>query len=199
MGYRISWLAAKALSKSALLAHFELRDTGVLDEANEAPFSVAELPTGWTVLWSDDQAFANIERASGLSHLAPVISCWVNETVMFSSAYYFEGGDFKWFAGHNAQDGIFDLQFEGELPEQFSTIRDSLLAQQQSEGGDASDVDFVFDIPLELARSICGFKHDLWKFEWGEPQFFAVEPTAEYRHDKPSKARGFLSRLLGRT
>jgi hypothetical protein len=198
MGFRISWLAAKGLSKSALFAHFGLHDTGVVDEANESPFSVAELPTGWTVLWSNDQKFANIERATELSRLAPVISCMVNETVMFSSANYFEDGTYKWFVGHNAQEGMFDLQIEGDLPSQFEDIRTSLMQQQDSEGGDAADVDFIFDIPLELARTVCGFKHDMTQFDWGEPEFFEAKPIEQTTQGMTAKPPGLFSRLFGR-
>ena len=175
MGYRISWLAAKGLSSNALLDHFDFRSTDERDEANEAPFSTAELPTGWTILWSNDPTFANVERCQRLSEKAPIVSCWVNETVMLSSANYFEGGNYLWFVGHNAQEGQYDLQSDGSLPPQFDAIKERLTHQQDQGGGDKADVDFIFDIPLELAHSICGFKHDMWKFEWGEPEFFIAE------------------------
>ena len=130
MGYRISWLAAKGLSSNALLDHFDFRSTDERDEANEAPFSTAELPTGWTILWSNDPTFANVERCQRLSEKAPIVSCWVNETVMLSSANYFEGGNYLWFVGHNAQEGQYDLQSDGSLPPQFDAIKERLTHQQ---------------------------------------------------------------------
>ena len=174
MGYKISWLAARGMPPESLLDHFGLMSTGEADEANEAAFSIAELPTGWTILWSNDQAFPTIACCQALSYIAPVVSCWVNETVMFSSCNYFENGDSRWFVGHDSQNGIYHIESEGILPSKFTEVSERLFAAQESEGGEASDVDLVFDIPLELAESICGFKHDKWQFDWGEPKFIAA-------------------------
>lgn len=188
------------MPKSALLDHFGFRDTGENDEANEAPFSVAELPTGWTVLWSNDQTFAKIETCTPLSLKAPVLSCWVNETAMFSSANYFDRGHYLWFVGHDAQRGMNNLESDGELPDQFSSIRDRLIAEQDAAGGEDADVDFIFDIPLELAQSICGFKHDLCDFEWGSPSFTAVDAKGVVvQPHKIKEKSGWLSRLFGKS
>jgi hypothetical protein len=32
--------------------------------------------------------------------------------------------------------------------------------QQVAEGGEAAGVDYLFEIPLEVAKSLVGFKHD---------------------------------------
>jgi hypothetical protein len=199
LGFRISWIAAKGMSKADLLGHFGFRDTGEKDEANEAPFSVAELPTGWTVLWSNDQTFAKIEICTPLSLKAPVLSCWVNETVMFSSANYFDQGNYLWFVGHDAQRGMNNLELDGDLPSQFSNIRDGLVAQQVAAGGEDADVDFIFDVPLELAQSVCGFKHDLCDFEWGTPEFSVVDNADFTEQTSEVKAKsGWISRLFGK-
>lgn len=180
MGYRITWLAVKGLSKSNVLAHFGMRDTRQIDEANEAMFSIAELPTGWTILWSNDPTFARVAVCTPLSLKAPVLSAWVNETTMLSSANYFERGQYLWFVGHDAQKGMDDLDWEGDIPSQFETIKNRLMTAQAANGGSQSDVDFIFDIPLELAQSICGYKHDLCEFEWGSPTFTVVEAKSSW-------------------
>jgi hypothetical protein len=46
-----------------------------------------------------------------------------------------------------------------------------LLKEQDSNGGIEADDDYVFDIPVELASMICGYRHDRWKFDWGQPSF----------------------------
>ena len=40
-----------------------------------------------------------------------------------------------------------------------------------------ADVDFVFDVPVQLAAELCGYQHDRWKFDWGEPVFSRLEPA----------------------
>lgn len=199
MGYRISWLAAQGLSTERLLEHFGLQLSDEPDEANEAPFSFAALPTGWTVLWSNDPTFAKIEYCQPLSRLAPVVSCWVNETMMFSSANYFDDDQYLWFVGHDAQKGIYNLEYDGELPPQFEAINGRLNEQQDAAGGEKSDVDFMFDVPLELAQSICGFKHDCWKFDWGEPKFFVANIAVSTNGSTEEKTGSWFSRLLGKT
>lgn len=197
MGYRISWLAAEGADKATLLDHFGLVSTGEPDEANEVAFSVAELPTGWTVLWSNDPTFASVERCQPLSKLAPVLSCWVNETVMFSSANYFENGNFLWFVGHNAQEGLRNLESDGSLPAQLDDIKARLLAEQDAEDADSAEVDFVFDIPLELAQSVCGFKHDQSEFDWGTPQFVGAERSAPIDVRSNPAKKSWFARLIG--
>jgi hypothetical protein len=190
MGYRISWLGARGLPKTDLLHHFGLVDSGIYDEANEAPFSAAELPTGWTILWANDPAFATIARCTELSLRAPVVSCWVNETAMVSSVNYFEAGDYLWFVGHDFQKGPDDLVFEGEVPPSFEEIRGRLDAQRLSYGDTQPAVDFIFDVPIELAQSVAGYRHDQVAFDWGTPQF--TEATVA-----PERPGGMLQKLFG--
>ena len=190
MGFRISWLGARGLLKTDLLDHFGLADSGIHDEANEAPFSAAELPTGWTILWANDPAFATIERCTGLSQRAPVVSCWVNETTMVSSVNYFEAGDYLWFAGHDFQKEPDHLVFEGEMPASFGEIRTRLDAKRLSYGDTQPAVDFIFDVPIELAQSVAGYRHDLVAFDCGTPHF--TEATVA-----PDSPKGMLQKLFG--
>ena len=79
---------------------------------------------------------------------------------MFSSATCFENGELVWRTEHDAQKSIYDLTSSGELPAAFSEIVASLKQQQDDEGGSSADVDFIHDVPLTLAKSMVGFKHD---------------------------------------
>ena len=190
MGFRISWLAKQA-SKGSLLTELGFSDTGVPDEANEAPFSVAELPTGWAVVWSNDASWANIALCEPLGWRSPVVSCWVNETTMVSMINYFDGDDY-WFVGH---DAAYDRSIEGEVRPEFQDIVNRLSAEQAaSEGSEPEAIDYMFDIPIEIAQRITGYRHDLWQFAWGSPFFTVVEPIATVPHAAKA-ARGFGDRL----
>jgi hypothetical protein len=61
---------------------------------------------------------------------------------------------------HDAQEGIFNLVATGDLPNSFDQLRRSKFREQESAGGQAANVDFVFEIPLLLAKELTGFKHD---------------------------------------
>jgi len=39
-------------------------------------------------------------------------------------------------------------------------MADGLAAKQKAEGGKTAEVDHYFDIPLNAAKAITGFKHD---------------------------------------
>lgn len=65
-----------------------------------------------------------------------------------------------WRIEHNAQQGIDHLNASGSLPESFPTIRTECAEEQEQAGGKEADIDYFFEIPLQTANSIVGFKHD---------------------------------------
>jgi hypothetical protein len=77
MGFSISWLGFKALSKTEVLRRTGLRDTGLSDEANESSFSIAEIPTGSTILFSNDFDYGSAEHLIALSTGATVLACQI--------------------------------------------------------------------------------------------------------------------------
>jgi hypothetical protein len=177
MGYAISWMALKGKAKSNVLASLELHDTGQPDDANESPVSGAEFPNGWYVLFLNDYSHPLVEPSSveRLSHGCEIIVCLVEEHVMASSAAMYQNGRRTWEIMHQGDgDNVYDLTVEGTPPHTYEALRQRLTKQQQDEGGRAAEVDYIFDIPLELAFEICGYRHDRWKFDWGRPNFTAL-------------------------
>jgi hypothetical protein len=79
---------------------------------------------------------------------------------------------------------------EGDVPEVFHTIRKEMEEVQQAEGGDNADVDYLFEIPLKVAQSLVGFKHD-------EDSAHLIGGIFHVMSRIPPKA-GILSRLLKR-
>jgi hypothetical protein len=92
MGFSISWVAFRNLSKAEVLKRSGLRGSGAEDEANESAFSLAEIPTGWTVLFSNDFDYGAPEHLIKLSSSAVILSCQAEEHVMFSGAYCYANG-----------------------------------------------------------------------------------------------------------
>jgi hypothetical protein len=220
MGFKGSWIGFKGVNKAAVLAHLGFRDIGKPDEWCEAPFSLAEIPTGWTILFSNDFDFASAEHLSQMSANMTVVACQVHEGIMFSSAYGYENRQERWGVWHDGGGrGTRDLTTVGSLPAAFVDIRQRQLAQQDAEGkrlaalppaqqdGDKTDsrllqlqnllspqlqagsklkmldpnamaVDYIFDIPVDLAEAMTGYRHDRVKFTWGEPRFTIVERAA---------------------
>ena len=90
--------------------------------------------------------------------------------------------------GENGPQG---LEVEGTPPEVFPAIRKEMEEMQRAEGGDQAGVDYIFEIPLGVAKSLVGFKHDEICNRLIGNQF-AVMSRA------PIPPQSILSRLFGR-
>jgi hypothetical protein len=88
-----------------------------------------------------------------------VITCTVEEHVMFSESSGWRDGKSLWLVTHKADDGP-GLEATGSLPPQYASIRDHFTALQQAENDAEAEVDYLFEIPVELARSFAAYKHD---------------------------------------
>lgn len=94
---------------------------------------------------------------------------------MFSSCHAAQDGKMLWNVWHDAQKGIYDIHSSGAVPREFDGIVASQKAEQDAHGGAKSDVDYVFDAPIDLAALFTGYRYDRWRYSWGEPQFTVIE------------------------
>jgi hypothetical protein len=62
---------------------------------------------------------------------------------------------------------------------------------QAAEGGDAAEVDYIFEIPLLVAKALVGFKHDERCDLMEDPAFQILSRTEAQRP-------GIFSRLFGK-
>ncbi len=180
MAFQITWLAVHGKDKMDVLDSMHLRDTGILDEAAESPICAAPFPDGWTIIVLNRFAHPFAEDASLMlfSQDCRVIACHVEETAMFSAAQLYENGKRQWAVIHDSQAGEYHLDVEGRPPDELVEIIER-QTQHQREDGEASGADYMFDIPLELAESHCGFRHDLMSYDWGDPRFTELEERME--------------------
>lgn len=158
MGFKISWLAVQGADRAAMLDHLGLADTGEVDQANEAPFSVADLPTGWTIVWANDFDYADDQRASRLSALGPTLSVQLHEGVMYAQARYYTFGERRWSIVYDSDEDKIDQ--DGALPVQAAEIEAACRAEQAAADAAGEPVSHLFDFPLRVAKSLCGFRHD---------------------------------------
>jgi hypothetical protein len=117
-----------------------------------------------------DSSLVAQQTLTAISKDADAIACSVEEHVMFSHASFWSRGSEVWSVTHDAQQAIDHVDASGQLPAYFPEIRERLLSQQAAEGGDEAGVDLIFDLPLETAKRVTGFKHDAV----GEPARFDV-------------------------
>ena len=162
MGFSITWCAVRESDAPSILDRLGLAPTGATEEMPDSPMSMAHLDTGWRVLWINEYASSLLapERLRDLSTDHDMLLCMIEEHVMASSSEYWTGGRRAWWISHRGDDGPKGLDTDGALPECFASIRAEMEATQRAEGGDDAEVDFIFEIPLKVAETLVGFKHD---------------------------------------
>lgn len=158
----MSWAAVKGGTAESIHDALSLRSTGAREEIPESDITGAELPFGWYLVTSNRDGLQLTADATltRISRVGEVVMCFVEEHVMCSFAARWREGQHVWSVCHDAQRGVENLEVDGDPPASFIAIRDRLLAQQTAAGGQAADVDYIFDIPVELAHSLTGYRHD---------------------------------------
>lgn len=198
VGFSLSWFAVRGLTRDAALTELGVEPSG-RTYVDPPRFGVADLPGGWLLFVFDDdlkQAFAAPFVA--LSKHGPAVACAIEEHVMFQEARGFDAGAEVWRVTHdpNAGESLYHLDVEGAPPIQLEEIRTAAMAAQDAEGGEDADVDLIADVPLKLARSLCGYKHDEVGPE-GMSEFMELRRPKATGEGGPVKT-GFFARLFGR-
>lgn len=180
MGFAISWLALIGKTPEKALAELSLGCTGATEMFPESAMTAARLPSGWFLLFANkfDSPLVSEERLRTLSAGCQVVSCQVEEHVMYSSASCHVNGDQTWRVEHDAQTSIYNIESKGSLPAAFAPIYESLKNQQDTDGGAAAEVDYIHDVPVSLAEAIVGFRHDRDIAGAGEEPFEVLATTS---------------------
>jgi len=95
-----------------------------------------------------------------VSSAGELVYCYVEEHVMYSSAASWKDGKQIWSVIHDAQNGIRHLDVSGDVPKVLAVIAEKLNAEQDAYSDKKPEVDYIFDIPVELAKELTGFRHD---------------------------------------
>lgn len=162
MGFAMSWLAVSGAPPAQVLEALGLVRTGVMEEFPESPLAWAALPNGWAVFVAQQTGAPLIARetAARLSQGGVVVAGMVEEHVMCSEAVGYTGGRMQWRVSHDAQRDWQHLDTEGTLPAEFDAIQAQCRASQAAEGGEDSEVDYIFEIPVLLAQQLTSFRYD---------------------------------------
>jgi hypothetical protein len=162
MGYAITWCAVRESAADQIVKMLGLTPTGETEQFPESLISMGRFDTGWRVVWYNRYScpFLREEDLAKLSLGQDVLLVLVEEHVMASSSALWSEGKRKWSVSHEGEDGPRGLSVVGDAPEALAAIRTEYEERQIAEGGDDADVDYIFEIPLKIAQSLVGFKHD---------------------------------------
>jgi hypothetical protein len=162
MGFAITWCAVPEAAADGFLHRLGLTDTGETEEVPDSLIGVARLDTGWRLLWYNEYDYPFLSEAQRQDHSRhhDLLYCLVEEHCMASSSEFWSLGSRMWWISHEGINGPKGLDYSGALPNHFQQTRSEMEAAQKESGGDKADVDYLFEIPLRVAKSITGFKHD---------------------------------------
>jgi hypothetical protein len=162
MGFAITWCAVREENAEQFLRELGLSPTGSTEEFPESLISIVTLDTGWRVLWYNSYgcSFLEAKDLARISADKDVVLCMIEEHVMAVSSEMWSGGKRTWWLSHEGEYGPKGVSTDGDLPESFPAIRREMEQKQLAAGGDNAEVDYIFEIPLRVAKSLVGFQHD---------------------------------------
>lgn len=171
MGIKASWIGVRGGSEVEIFERLGLVETGEIAFGGAAHLCCAQLTSGWFIVQGPEE-YVNPERLELASANGEVVSCTAYETVMFSEAYGYRDGGMVWSVSHDPDRSENDLKIDGSPPPELGAIQRRLMEQQAQEEG---EVDYVFEAPLEIVRTICGYRYDQGNLP-PETVFRVVEP-----------------------
>jgi hypothetical protein len=162
VGQALSWIAVKALPEAELAKALRLRKTGKQSDATGAALVGRPLEDGWYLVIANraDDRITQRKTLKLLSRSCQAIACCIEEHVMFSSCALWRNGRQVWSVRHRGDRSSLDLVEAGRLPAEYAASRDHFIGKQKAAGRQEADVDYVFELPLQLAKQFVGFQHD---------------------------------------
>jgi len=162
MDLSYSWLAIRGVGPQRVHETLGLAPTGVFASAPEEAGEIggADLPGGWRLIFSRRFDYADHAPLEKLSVGGELITCCVNEPMMYSSVSRWRSGRRDWYFVHDGNIGIQHMHIEGEPPAAFHEIANRLNVVQAEGAGLAIEIDHIFEIAPQVAEALTGFRRD---------------------------------------
>jgi hypothetical protein len=156
MGLNLCWIAVQHGQQAAILDRLGFEAIGETGDEIGVDYACAVLANGWFVFVTMDRSFLKDRLLAKVSSDGLWLGCEMSETVMFSRARAFQDGTLLWSVFHDPDQDRRGVLVEGVPPPEFRDIRQRLAAEQAMANDDT--VDLMFDLPMELAASVCGYR-----------------------------------------
>lgn len=191
MGLSASWICARGVTRADALENLGFVGTGKAVDPCQASFSCADRPDGWLTISTTNAGWLLPQKVKALSSGGLAVGCFLEDHVMVSGACAYDHGRQLWWVTHESEHGSAHLDSGGELPAVFESLKSEALRKQRDEDAGRNAVDFVFEVPMELAASVCGYRPD---DDMPDYEF------TELRLAKPAKKGllGVIGQLFGR-
>jgi hypothetical protein len=178
MGYSLSWIATKGLVKDTVYSRLRLSTASDPARRRENHIQSLDQPDGWhlVLLKPAEHPLLKASYLTALSEGCTALACNVEEHVMFSSAEQWTNGQRLWRLRHQGDIDVHNLEVLGNPPGILSKIEEDCRNRQATDA-EQPPVDFIFEIPLLVAKSIATFKHDESDWEGFE--------TSQWQRSRP--------------
>ena len=175
MGFNMSWVFVDGINEGALYDALDLAATGVTPDEHDlgtsyVPLAGAALKSGWCAVFAqyalvmDATVGTNPARLMRLPTRSRCITCVVLEHAMVSYASLWQEGRYVWQVRHDSNQGRGHLEVRGDLPSAFGDFRSTAMDKQRAEDARRKSgewgVDYFFDVPLDTAATMTGYRHD---------------------------------------
>lgn len=175
MGFNMSWIFVDGINEDALYAALDLAATGVTPDEHDlgtshVPLAGAALKSGWCAVFAeyalvmDATVGTNPARLTRLPKESRCFTCVVLEHAMVSYASLWQDGRYAWQIRHDSSQGVGHLEVRGDLPSAFGDFRGIAMDKQRAEEARRKSgewgVDYFFDVPLDTAATMTGYRHD---------------------------------------
>jgi hypothetical protein len=168
VGFNMSWIFVDQIDLNELFAALDVRSTGEAADpydlgTGRVPLAGLKPKDGWCAIFGHYSFVLDITigidppRLMRLPTKSQAVSCVVLEHANISYANLWQDGRHIWEVRHQPNMEQPDhLEFWGDLPPAFIGIWDAALQKRRKIGG----ADYVFDVPIDVAAEITGFRHD---------------------------------------
>ncbi|MEV5647405.1 hypothetical protein AB0L57_04050 [Nocardia sp. NPDC052254] len=161
MGYTFSWVAVRGQVPGDLFDQLGLVALSDRRADTEPDFIAAASRGGWVIVAVRDICPGYPNQADLLKRLSrdcELIACYESTYGPESAAAAWKNGRLLWKVEHRT-DGDrtpADIACEGDLPPSFEEI----LTVAQTRPREYTDVDHLYEVPIDLAKAVTGFRQD---------------------------------------
>ena len=173
MADALTWIAVQGMPTERIRSILGLKPTGRSSPGFDWEFGGAALANGWQLIVQGFENEASGFREADLRDLAAegtLVVCVVDEYALRSRTSGWTRGREAWSVTHDGADPSgAHLAVTGEVPPALEAIRARIYAEQNdadraaeqgTDGGHGLEVDLIFELPIDLARELTGFRHD---------------------------------------
>jgi hypothetical protein len=181
MGFNLQWLAVKNKDTKIVLKNIGLKPLGQYEELPESDFNGIEINDWYLVSNNFVKYFETVENQNlddvpmvkecsvvykhftdemikDLSKNCEIVRFDASEYKMFSKVDFWEDGKNIWSVLHDYEYGKDHISIEGNPPEILNSIVNKFKKKQDEDR--EGDVDYIYEIPVELAKEVVGYRYD---------------------------------------